>query len=137
VNRKYLHIQRLLVSVLTVKTETSNIFYMATNEEASTSRPAPIGGVGPLGLGETISTIVRATHGSCPTCDWTTLNRHSLGAIAAAAAHSRAAHPAIAAARYFFPEDAWQRIPVDFGFATVDAVVIAEAGQLALFAPTR
>lgn len=39
---------------------------MATNEEATTSRPAPIGGVGPLGLGETISTVIRATKGTYP-----------------------------------------------------------------------
>lgn len=42
------------------------MFYMATNEEATTSRPAPIGGVGPLGLGETISTVIRATEGTYP-----------------------------------------------------------------------
>ncbi|MFN3256278.1 MAG: hypothetical protein ACE37B_11320 [Ilumatobacter sp.] len=110
---------------------------MAMTEEATTSRPAPIGGVGPLGLGETISTVIRATEGTCPKCDFVTLNQHSIGAVAAAAAHTRTEHPAIAEARYFFPEDAWQRIPVDFGFTTVDAVLLPDAGQLALFDTTR
>lgn len=83
------------------------------------------------------SAVVKATEGTCPECDFVTLNQHSVGAIAAAAAHTRTEHPAIAEARYFFPEDAWQRIPVDFDFTTVDAVRIPDAGQLALFDPTR
>jgi len=110
---------------------------MAT-DAAFTSRPALIGGVGPLGLGETI-TVIRATEGICPKCDSVTLNQHSLGAVAAAAAaaHTRTEHPAIADARYFVAEDAWQRIPVDFAFTTVDAVLLPDAGQLALFDPAR
>jgi hypothetical protein len=76
---------------------------------------------------------IRATQGTCPNCAWNALHRTSLGVIAAAAAHTRAAHPDIAAARYYFCEDAWQRIPIDFNFVVVDAHVIPAAGQLALF----
>jgi hypothetical protein len=83
------------------------------------------------------SNVVRATEATCPTCDWTSLHARSLGGISTAAAHTRDAHPAIAAARYLVPEDPWQRIAVDFDFTTVDAVAIPEAGQLARFDPTR
>lgn len=83
--------------------------------------------------GEILDTIVQATQGICPVCDWTTLNLHALGAIAAAADHTRSEHPTVAADRYFYPEDAWQRIPTDWQFATVTAITTPTAGQLALF----
>lgn len=84
-------------------------------------------------MGADAARIVRATHGTCPRCDWNELHRHSLGVIAAASAHTRTAHPDIAASRYYFPEDAWQRIPVDFNFVVVDAYIVAAGGQLSLF----
>lgn len=83
---------------------------------------------------DTPGTVVEATEGTCPVCQWQTLHRHTLAAVTAAAGHTRDAHPDIAAQRYFFPEDAWQRIPADWNFATVNAVIAPTAGQLALFA---
>ena len=65
------------------------------------------------------------------------LNQHSLGTIAAAAVHIRDEHRANAAARYYFAEDAWQCIPVDFNFTTVDDRAIPVAGQLDLFDTNR
>lgn len=84
----------------------------------------------------TPGTVVRATQGTCPVCDWPTLNCGVVAAIGAAAAHTRDAHPTVAAQRYFFPEDAWQSIPADWNFTTVDAVIAPTAGQLALFPAT-
>ena len=85
----------------------------------------------------TAPTVVPATEGTCPTCGFTTLSRWSVGAISTAATHTRDAHPDIASDRYYFPEQAWNLIPTDWHFTTVAAVIVADAGQLALFDPTH
>jgi hypothetical protein len=81
-------------------------------------------------------TVIHATAGTCPACNFTTLNRWSIGATAAAA-HTRDAHPDIADRRYYFPEQAWHLIPTDWHFTAVAAVIAADAGQLALFDPAH
>jgi len=99
----------------------------------NSSRPAPIEGVGNLkGLGDTTE-VVTATEGTCPECGWTTLHLQSVGVVTAGCAHMRDAHPDIAAARYYFPEDAWQRANDDWNLTKVSAVVVPDSGQLALF----
>lgn len=85
----------------------------------------------------TDTTVVQATEGTCPACGFTTLHRWSVGAISAAAAHSRDAHPANAADRYYFPDEAWHLIPTDWHFTTVAAIAAPAAGQLELFNTNR